>query len=83
MHASRLCPKQVYHYDMDRWLEKRGSDPFKSTRKAAPRNDHWHHMYNADIVSMPDKWEYPWKATGPGMASWSLPGKLLVVSGCW
>jgi hypothetical protein len=30
--------------------------------RRAPRNDHWHHMYNADIISMPDKWEYPWYA---------------------
>ena len=47
---------------MDRWLEERGSDPFSPTRKAGPRNDHWHHMYNGDIISMPDKWEYPWYA---------------------
>ena len=54
--------KQFYHYDVDKWLEERGSDPFKPTRKAAPRNDHWHHMYNGDVISMPDKWEYPWYA---------------------
>ena len=45
-----------------KWLEERGSDPFKPTRKASPRNDHWHHMYNGDVISMPDKWEYPWYA---------------------
>jgi hypothetical protein len=47
---------------VDKWLEERGSDPFKATRKSAPRNDHWHHMYNGDVISMPDKWEYPWYA---------------------
>src|SRR5262249_4437549 len=57
-----LWSKQFYHYDVDKWLEERGSDPFKITRKAAPRNDHWHHMYNGDVISMPDKWEYPWYA---------------------
>jgi hypothetical protein len=60
--AGMLWTKQFYHYDVDKWLEERGSDPFKETRKQAPRNDHWHHMYNGDVISMPDKWEYPWYA---------------------
>jgi hypothetical protein len=60
--AGMLWSKQYYHYDVDKWLEERGSDPFKATRKQAPRNDHWHHMYNGDVISMPDKWEYPWYA---------------------
>jgi hypothetical protein len=57
--AGMLWSKQFYHYDVDKWLEERGSDPFKATQRSAPRNDHWHHMYNGDIISMPDKWEYP------------------------
>jgi hypothetical protein len=60
--AGMLWSKQFYHYDVDKWLEERGSDPFKATRKAAPRNESWHHMYNGDVLSMPDKWEYPWYA---------------------
>jgi hypothetical protein len=60
--AGMLWTKQFYHYDVDKWLEERGSDPFKPTRKASPRNDLWHHMYNGDVISMPDKWEYPWYA---------------------
>jgi hypothetical protein len=60
--AGMLWTKQFYHYDVDKWLEERGSDPFKASRKSAPRNDLWHHMYNGDIISMPDKWEYPWYA---------------------
>jgi hypothetical protein len=60
--AGMLWSKQFYHYDVNRWLEERGADPFDPKRRAGPRNDHWHHMYNADIVSMPDKWEYPWYA---------------------
>jgi hypothetical protein len=60
--AGMLWSKQFYHYDVDKWLEERGSDPFKPQRKWAPRNDHWHHMYNGDVISMPDKWEYPWYA---------------------
>ncbi len=60
--AGMLWSKQFYHYDVDKWLDERGSDPFKANRKASPRNDGWHHMYNGDIISMPDKWEYPWYA---------------------
>jgi hypothetical protein len=60
--AGMLWSKQFYNYDVDKWLEERGCDPFKVTRKAAPRNDQWHHMYNGDVISMPDKWEYPWYA---------------------
>ncbi len=60
--AGMLWSKQFYHYDVDKWLEERGCDPFKANRKQAPRNDQWHHMYNGDIISMPDKWEYPWYA---------------------
>jgi hypothetical protein len=59
--AGMMWTKQFYHYDVNKWLEERGSDPFNPKRRA-PRNDHWHHMYNADIISMPDKWEYPWYA---------------------
>jgi Glycosyl hydrolase family 63 C-terminal domain len=69
--AGMLWSKQFYYYDVDQWLEERGSDPFKPTRKAAPRNDHWHHMYNADVISMPDKWEYPW------YAAWDLAFHIL------
>jgi hypothetical protein len=57
-----LWSKQLYYYDVDKWLEERGSDPFKENRNAVTRNDHWQHMYNGDIISMPDKWEYPWYA---------------------
>jgi hypothetical protein len=60
--AGMLWSKQFYHYDVDKWLEEHDSDPFKPMHKAAPRNDHWHHMYNGDVISMPDKWEYPWYA---------------------
>ena len=59
--AGMLWTKQFYFYDVDKWLETKGADPYKPTR-SAPRNAHWHHMYNADIISMPDKWEYPWYA---------------------
>jgi hypothetical protein len=69
--AGMLWSKQFYYYDVDRWLEERGADPFKPKRKAVPRNDGWHHMYNADVISMPDKWEYPW------YAAWDLAFHIL------
>src|SRR6516162_4479040 len=68
--AGMLWSKQFYYYDVNRWLEERGADPFKPTRQA-PRNVQWHHMYNADVISMPDKWEYPW------YAAWDLAFHLL------
>ncbi|MFN7987390.1 MAG: glucosidase [Thermoanaerobaculia bacterium] len=60
--AGMLWTKQFYDYDVDQWLSERGSDPFRSDRKPAPRNANWYHMVNADVISMPDKWEYPWYA---------------------
>jgi len=60
--AGMLWTKQFYNYDVDRWLSERGADPFNPKRTPAPRNGQWHHMHNADIISMPDKWEYPWYA---------------------
>jgi hypothetical protein len=72
--AGMLWSKQFYHYDVDKWLEERGCDPFKAARKAAPRNDQWHHMYNGDVISMPDKWEYPW------YAAWDLAFHVLALT---
>ncbi len=72
--AGLMWSKQFYLYDVDRWLEERGSDPFKASRKASPRNDQWHHMYNGDIISMPDKWEYPW------YAAWDLAFHVLGIT---
>ena len=60
--AGMMWSKQFYHYDVDKWLDERGCDPYKANRKQGPRNDQWHHMYNGDVISMPDKWEYPWYA---------------------
>jgi hypothetical protein len=70
--AGMLWSKQFYYYDVDKWLEEHGADPF-NPRRHAPRNDHWQHMYNADIVSMPDKWEYPW------YAAWDLAFHILAL----
>jgi hypothetical protein len=72
--AGMLWSKQFYYYDLDRWLEERGAGPFRPGRRAAPRNEHWHHMHNAHIISMPDKWEYPW------YAAWDLAFHVLALS---
>jgi hypothetical protein len=60
--AGMLWGKQFYDYDIEEWLAERGSDPLSSEKRPAPRNDQWFHMVNADVISMPDKWEYPWYA---------------------
>ena len=72
--AGMLWSKQHYRYDVHQWLKEHGSDPFNPSRKAAPRNDRWHHMYNADVISMPDKWEYPW------YAAWDLGFHVLALT---
>ncbi len=55
--------KQFYNYDVNKWLEERGFDSFNSSiSSSTQRNHQWHHMLNSDIISMPDKWEYPWYA---------------------
>jgi hypothetical protein len=72
--AGMMWTKQFYHYDVDKWLEERGSSIFKADRKAGPRNDLWHHMYNGDVISMPDKWEYPW------YAAWDLAFHVLALT---
>jgi hypothetical protein len=59
--AGMLWSKQFFYYDVPRWLEEHHVDPY-ATRGAWIRNAQWAHMVNADIVSMPDKWEYPWYA---------------------
>jgi hypothetical protein len=60
--AGMLWSKQFYYFDVNRWLAERGCNPYSHSGKKAPRNEHWHHMHNADVISMPDKWEYPWYA---------------------
>jgi hypothetical protein len=59
--AGMLWSKQFYHYDVTRWLNEHGIQPRKTNQRSS-RNDHWGHMVNADVISMPDKWEYPWYA---------------------
>jgi hypothetical protein len=59
--AGMLCGKQYYFFDANKWLDEHGVDPF-ATSASTVRNREWGHMVNDDIISMPDKWEYPWYA---------------------
>ena len=60
--AGMLWNKQYYFFDVDQWLEEHAYDPAMGRGKACPRNAQWFHMLNDDVISMPDKWEYPWYA---------------------
>ena len=72
--AGMLWSKQSYHYDVGRWLGEHGSDPYSEPSADNQRNEHWQHLANADVISMPDKWEYPW------YAAWDLAFHSLALS---
>ena len=57
-----LWSKQVYDYDVRTWLDGDPSGPPPPKERLRGRNKDWTHLYNEDIISMPDKWEYPWYA---------------------
>jgi hypothetical protein len=59
--AGMLWSKQFFYYDIGHWLGEHGVDRYAS-RGLSVRNSQWAHMVNADVISMPDKWEYPWYA---------------------
>ncbi len=60
--AGMLWSKQFYYFDLDRWLHEHDAHPMMGTSKGKARNPEWFHMLNNDVISMPDKWEYPWYA---------------------
>ena len=60
--AGMLMSKQLYYYDVEQWLNGDPASPAPPARRKKGRNSDWQHMHNFDIVSMPDKWEYPWYA---------------------
>lgn len=60
--AGMLWSKQFYHYVVRDWLEGDPGHPPPAAERKRGRNHEWGHLYNADIISMPDKWEYPWYA---------------------
>ena len=69
--AGMLWTKQYFYYDVDKWLEEHHVTPEQRKRM---RNGEWFHMHNDDIISMPDKWEYPW------YAAWDLAFHMLPLS---
>ena len=60
--AGMLWGKQFYFYDVDRWLKEHEAHPLLGAKAREIRNSDWFHMFNGDVISMPDKWEYPWYA---------------------
>ena len=64
--AGLLWSKQFYHYVVKQWLEGDPAQPAPPPERKRGRNSEWKHLYSADVLSMPDKWEYPW------FAAWDL-----------
>lgn len=60
--AGLLWSKQYYYYDVRKWLKGDPAQPPPPPERHSGRNHEWLHLYNDDIISMPDKWEYPWYA---------------------
>jgi len=71
--AGMLWSKQYYYFDGHRWLEEHNSNPLHAGYHVS-RNSEWFHMVNEDVISMPDKWEYPW------YAAWDLAFHTLPLS---
>ncbi len=64
--AGLLWSKQYYEFDVSRWLDGDAAQPTPPARRKRGRNADWRHLANGEVISMPDKWEYPW------YASWDL-----------
>ncbi len=64
--AGMLWNKQFYHYVVEQWLDGDPGQPMPPAERKRGRNAEWRHLYNERVMSMPDKWEYPW------YASWDL-----------
>jgi hypothetical protein len=61
--AGMLWSKQLFYYDLEQWLDGDPSLPPPPAVRKMGRNQDWEHLHNFDLISMPDKWEYPWYAT--------------------
>ncbi len=64
--AGLMWSKQFYHYSVELWLKGDPGQPPPPGSRMHGRNENWTHLYNLDVLSMPDKWEYPW------FAAWDL-----------
>jgi hypothetical protein len=72
--AGMLWSKQLYYYNLEQWLKGDPAQPPPPPERLKGRNHDWTHLKNANIISMPDKWEYPW------YASWDLAFHCLVLA---
>ncbi|MGL4651590.1 MAG: MGH1-like glycoside hydrolase domain-containing protein, partial [Caldilineaceae bacterium] len=72
--AGMLWSKQYYLFDLDTWLKEHDAHPLVGARSRTVRNAEWFHMFNGDVISMPDKWEYPW------YAAWDLAFHTIALS---
>ena len=70
--AGMLWSKQYFFFDVNKWLQEHGVDPMRPTRQV--RNREWFHMISDHVISMPDKWEYPW------FAAWDLAFHTIALS---
>ncbi|HVJ87859.1 MAG TPA: glucosidase [Caulifigura sp.] len=61
-YAGLLWTKQFYHYSIREWLDGDPAEPTPPQERKSGRNAQWTHLFNRDVISMPDKWEYPWYA---------------------
>ncbi|HEX9838738.1 MAG TPA: hypothetical protein VGA72_05300 [Anaerolineales bacterium] len=69
--AGMLWSKQFYHYNIEEWLNGDPAQPAPPAERKHGRNHEWRHLNASDIISMPDKWEYPW------FAAWDLESACL------
>jgi hypothetical protein len=72
--AGMLWTKQFYFFDVDLWLKEHKGHPLVGEMKNKVRNAEWFHMFNGEVISMPDKWEYPW------YAAWDLAFHTIALS---
>jgi hypothetical protein len=72
--AGMLWSKQYYYFDLDKWLDEHKAHPLLGDAHGKARNSEWFHMLNSDVLSMPDKWEYPW------YAAWDLAFHTIALS---
>ncbi|MDA8564232.1 glucosidase, partial [Mariniblastus sp.] len=70
-YAGLMWTKQFYFYSVKEWMEGDPNEPSPPASRHYGRNSEWMHLYNRDVISMPDKWEYPW------YASWDLAFHML------
>jgi hypothetical protein len=73
-YAGQLWSKQFYHYVVSHWLDGDPSQPPPPPGRATGRNSSWRHLWAADVIAMPDTWEFPW------FASWDLAFHCVVLA---